>query len=87
LFCITTNSASFSFVFQEENGRAAILDVTFFQQDCPARIDPMQRKVFWILFLLLGLIADFTLPLWWALASTIPILVVCWWVAYRSDWF
>ena len=47
----------------------------------------MQRKVFWTLFVLLGLLADFTLPLGWALAATIPIIVACWWVAYRSDWF
>jgi len=23
----------------------------------------------------------------WALVATIPIGVVSWWVAYRSDWF
>jgi hypothetical protein len=27
------------------------------------------------------------LPLWWALAATIPIGYFSWWVAYRSDWF
>jgi hypothetical protein len=27
------------------------------------------------------------LPLWWALAATIPIVWVSWWIAYRSDWF
>jgi hypothetical protein len=47
----------------------------------------MERKIFWITFTLLGLIADFVLPLWWALGATIPILFVSWWVAYRSDWF
>jgi hypothetical protein len=47
----------------------------------------MERKIFWTLFALLGLIADFTLPLWWALFATIPIVFVSWWVAYRSDWF
>jgi hypothetical protein len=47
----------------------------------------MQRKVFWATFALLGLVADFTLPLWWALAATVPIGVVSWWIAYRSDWF
>jgi hypothetical protein len=47
----------------------------------------MERKVFWILFIALGLLADFTLSLWWALVATIPIAVVSWWVAYRSDWF
>jgi hypothetical protein len=33
------------------------------------------------------LIADLTLPLWWALAATVPIGCACWWLAYRSDWF
>jgi hypothetical protein len=47
----------------------------------------MQRKVFWGAFTVLGVIADFSLPLGWALAATIPIGVVSWWLAYRSDWF
>ena len=47
----------------------------------------MERKIFWTCFIVLGLLADFLLPLWWALAATIPILYISWWVAYRSDWF
>lgn len=47
----------------------------------------MQRKIFWTSFTLLGLVADFGLPFWWALAATVPIGVACWWIAYRSDWF
>jgi hypothetical protein len=47
----------------------------------------MQRKVFWITFALLGLVVDVALPIWWAVAATIPIGVLSWWVAYRSDWF
>ena len=47
----------------------------------------MQRKVFWAVFITLGLIADFTLPLLWGILATIPIGIVSWWVAYRSDWF
>ena len=47
----------------------------------------MQRRVFWISFTLLGVVADFSLPLWWALLSTIPIVFASWWIAYRSDWF
>jgi hypothetical protein len=47
----------------------------------------MERKIFWTAFLLLGLLADFLLPLAWALLATIPILFVSWWIAYRSDWF
>ena len=48
---------------------------------------PMQKKMFWIIFSLAGLLADFLLPFWWACAATIPILVASWWIAYRSDWF
>jgi hypothetical protein len=47
----------------------------------------VERKIFWGSFLLLGLLADFLLPIWWALAATIPIAFVSWWIAYRSDWF
>lgn len=47
----------------------------------------MQKKIFWITFTILGLIADFALPLMWGLLATIPIAVLSWWVAYRSDWF
>jgi hypothetical protein len=47
----------------------------------------MQRKIFWLVFLILGLLSDFLLPISWALAAAIPIIVVAWWVAYRSDWF
>jgi hypothetical protein len=49
--------------------------------------DCMQRKMFWTAFTVLGLVADLMFPFWWALAATIPIGVVSWWVAYRSDWF
>jgi hypothetical protein len=47
----------------------------------------MQRKVFWISFLLLGLVADLVLPLVWAIVCTVPLLFLCWWIAYRSEWF
>ena len=47
----------------------------------------MQRKVFWILVILLGLISDILLPLWWSVAAFIPIVALSWWIAYRSDWF
>ena len=53
----------------------------------PARIDVMERKIFWIIFIVLGLIADFVLPIWWALGATIPIVFISWWIAYRSGWF
>ena len=47
----------------------------------------MQRKVFWGIFAIGGIIADITLPTWWALLATIPIAAASWWIAYRSDWF
>jgi hypothetical protein len=47
----------------------------------------MQRRVFWLLFLTLGLIMDFGLPIYWSLGLTIPLVAFCWWVAYRSGWF
>jgi len=47
----------------------------------------VERKIFWLTFGVLGLIADFVLPFWWALGATIPVFFVSWWVAYRSDWF
>jgi hypothetical protein len=47
----------------------------------------MQKKIFWATFTVLGLIADMALPLWWALAATIPLGIASWWFAYRTDWF
>ena len=46
----------------------------------------MERKVFWGLFIVLGLIADLIFPLMWSIIATIPILIFSWWVAYRSGW-
>jgi hypothetical protein len=50
-------------------------------------IASMQKKIFWMVFMLLGLVADIMLPFWWACAATLPILYASWWIAYRSDWF
>jgi len=47
----------------------------------------MERKIFWAVFVILGLLADFLLPLLWGVVATIPIVFIAWWVAYRSDWF
>jgi hypothetical protein len=47
----------------------------------------MQRKIFWAVFIVLGLGADMFLPLLWSLAATIPIALLSWWIAYRSGWF
>lgn len=46
----------------------------------------MERKIFWLLFITLGLVLDLTLPIVWSLALTLPLLILCWWVAYRSGW-
>jgi len=32
----------------------------------------MERRVFWISFIVLGLTADIILPFWWALAAVAP---------------
>jgi len=47
----------------------------------------VQKKIFWITFTVLGIIADVALPTWWALAATVPAGVISWWFAYRSDLF
>jgi hypothetical protein len=47
----------------------------------------MERKIFWMTFTALGLVADLALPFWWAVGATIPLLALSWWVAYRSEWF
>ncbi len=47
----------------------------------------MEKKLFWLIFIGLSLIADVVLPFWWAVAATLPILFVSWWVVYRSGWF
>jgi hypothetical protein len=50
------------------------------------KIEYVERKIFWMVFTVLGLFAYF-LPLWWALAATIPIGILSWWIAYWSEWF
>jgi hypothetical protein len=47
----------------------------------------MQKKIFWGVFAVLGLIADLVLPFWWAVGATIPILALSWWLVYRTDFF
>jgi hypothetical protein len=62
-------------------------EVGLFHPRCLTYNRSMEKKIFWMIFTILGLLADFLLPFWWALAATIPILVATWWVVYRSDWF
>ena len=47
----------------------------------------MEKRMFWLIFFILSIIADIVLPLLWGLVATIPIAVVSWWIAYRSGWF
>jgi hypothetical protein len=46
----------------------------------------MQKKLFWVIYIVLSLIADFTLPLMWSLILSVPLLILSWWVAFRSGW-
>jgi hypothetical protein len=46
----------------------------------------LQKQVFWALFVVLGLVLDFAVPIVWSLALTLPLLVLCWWIAYKSGW-
>jgi hypothetical protein len=46
----------------------------------------MQKKLFWVIYIVLSLIADFTLPLIWSLIMSVPLLILSWWVAFRSGW-
>jgi len=47
----------------------------------------MQKKMMWAVFLVLSTVADIYLPLIWGLLLTIPILVLSWWIAFKSGWF
>jgi len=49
--------------------------------------NPKQRKIFWIVVAVLGLLANVLLPLGWLLVATLPIVLAAWWVAYQSGWF
>jgi hypothetical protein len=39
-----------------------------------------------VIYIVLSLIADLTLPLMWSLILTVPLLILSWWVAFRSGW-
>ncbi|HET7185785.1 MAG TPA: hypothetical protein VFI82_13945 [Terriglobales bacterium] len=45
-----------------------------------------EKKLFWLIFFILSLVADFVLPLVWGLLASILILFFSWWVVYRSGW-
>jgi hypothetical protein len=46
-----------------------------------------KKKIFWVLFIIISTAADFVLPLMWGLLATLPIVFLCWWIVYRTDWF
>jgi hypothetical protein len=46
----------------------------------------MERRIFWIVVAVLGLLAVILLPLWLAVAATIPIVLIAWWLGYQSPW-
>ncbi|HTD24661.1 MAG TPA: hypothetical protein VK738_18540 [Terriglobales bacterium] len=46
----------------------------------------MQTKLFWMIFLILSVLADIYLPLIWGLLATLPIAILSWWIVYRSGW-
>jgi hypothetical protein len=46
----------------------------------------LEKKLFWIIFLGLSMLADVFLPFFWGMVATLPIVVISWWLVYRSDW-
>lgn len=46
----------------------------------------LEKKIFWLIFIGLSLLADVFLPFFWSLAATVPIVVLSWWLVYRSGW-
>ena len=46
----------------------------------------MEKKMFWVIFLALSVVADIFLPLLWGLLASIPIALLSWWIVYRSGW-
>ncbi len=47
----------------------------------------MQKKMFWLIFTVLCLAADFVLPLMWGVVAMLPLVVLSWWITYRTGWF
>jgi hypothetical protein len=47
----------------------------------------MQRKIFWLIVVILEVAAYWLPSIWYQVFAIIPIVWIAWWVAYRSDWF
>jgi hypothetical protein len=46
----------------------------------------VQKKLFWLLFIGVSIGLDLAVPLLWATILSLPAVVLCWWVVYRSGW-
>ncbi len=44
----------------------------------------LEKKIFWLIFIGLSLLADVFLPFFWSMAATVPIVMLSWWLVYRS---
>ena len=52
------------------------------------QVSLMEKKIFWILFTVLGTLVCFVVPnLWLGLVLQMPLIVLCWWIVYKSGWF
>ncbi len=47
----------------------------------------MKTKIFWTIYIVISLIADFTLSFTWSLILAVPLLILSWWIAFKSGWF
>ena len=46
----------------------------------------MQRKIFWAIFIGLDTVVGFMVSFMWSLILTIPIIILSWWITYKSGW-
>src|SRR5579884_3231542 len=56
--------------------RRCIVELLWILRDEVSWTYKVQRKVFWTVLTVLGLITDVLLPLWWAIAAFIPVVAV-----------
>jgi len=47
----------------------------------------LQKKIFWLVFIGLDMMTGFAVSFVWSLILTLPIIVLSWWIAYKSGWF
>jgi len=46
----------------------------------------VQKKIFWLLLIGVSVLMDVTMSFLWATILTLPAVVLCWWIVYRSGW-